>query len=148
MSVFGWDDVRLKFGNTSDLWYDIKSYIDEQSALKLTAILEDWFPKGNTWKEKKSTGLKEWGGDLELKGLYDNTATSGPDILFNNSGARLGGTGKVAESFDAGASWRVVSVINAGYVPEPKQGGLTRFTVTLTPYGSPYFTATEVTGTV
>lgn len=149
MANYGWDDVRVRFGNHNDIWYDIHGYIDEQTIAKLKAAIEDWRPKGSAWLLKRAVGTKEWDGDYELGGLYDDTATSGPDALFDNSGARLGGLARYAESFDAGATWKMANVINMGYVEEPKSGGLTRFKVTLTPFGAPVYTgAAGVSGTV
>lgn len=146
---YGWDDVRLRYGNNADIWYDIHAYIDEQTFAKLKALFDDWRPKGSTWLLKKPTGTKEWDGDFELGGLLDDTATSGPDVLFDNSGTRLGGTGRLAESFDGGVTWKMANVINMGYVPDPQSGKLTRFKVTLSPFGAPVFTgAAGVSGTV
>lgn len=148
MSNFAWDDLILKFGLSGQLYYSIGAYIDEQSALKLKAMLEDWHPKGTTWKQKKVVGTKEWDGNLELGGLFDDTATSGPHALFHGAdGANIGLAGVVAETFD-GTNWRGVNVIIQDYVQEPKQADNTRFKVTLVPYGSPFYTATPPTGTV
>lgn len=148
MANYAWDDLILKFGLDTMLYHNISTYVDEQSSLKLKAMLEDWHPKGQTWKGKKSVGTKEWDGDLELGGLYDDTATSGPHALFHGTaGANIGASGVVAETFD-GTNWRGVNVIIQDYTEEPKQGGLTRFKVTLVPYGTPFYTGTAVTGTV
>lgn len=146
MANYGWDDLLLRVRIGSGVWTDIRSYVDEQSIAKIKAMLEDFHPKGNTYTDKKVVGTKEWDGNFELGGLYDDTATSGPDALFNNSGANIGLTGRLAESFD-GTNWQCVSIINESYLAEPKQKGLTRFKVVLVPYGAPAYTATTPSGT-
>lgn len=149
MANWGWDDVRVRYGNNADIWYDVHPYIDEETMAGLKADIEDWRPKGSTWLLKRSVGTKSWDGDIEFGGLYDDTATSGPDALFDNDGARLGGLARIAESHDAGATWKIANVIVGKYLPEPKSGALTRYKATFTPYGAPVYTgAAGVSGTV
>jgi hypothetical protein len=148
MSRYGWKDLTLKFGIVGGNWYDISAYVDDQSMAKLKAMIEEFHPKGAIWTEKVPVGTKEWDGDISLSGLYDDTATSGPDALFNNDGANIGVAAKVAESYDGGTTWMIVSVIIMDYLPEPQQKGQTRFTATLAPHSAPTFTGTEPTGVV
>jgi hypothetical protein len=130
---------------TGRAWVDIKSWIDEEELPKLKAMIEDWFPKGNEWSEKVPVGTKEWDGDASFKGLYD-TVASGPDEEFFEDAAALGEICQIAESFDGGTKYMVFYCILMDYQPEPKQGGKTRFNLTLAPYGEPYFVTTEPTG--
>jgi hypothetical protein len=147
MAYYGWQDLRLKAKNgTGGTWTDIKSWVDEQDMPKLKALFEVWHPKGAEWGEKVKVGTKDWDGQTSFGGLF-NPAASNVDEFFYDDAANLGNTFHIAESFDGGTNWFVFRALLIDYARPPKQGGLTRYKVTLEPFGSPLHTATEPTST-
>ena len=103
--------------------------------MKISAKLQDWKPKGAAYPSPIDSGARMM-EPIELEGLFDDTATSGPDVLFWNAGAALGAVRTYKETWGGTKTTQIETVIEA-YERNPQPDGLTRFKVTLRPQGSP-----------
>lgn len=136
MANGGWDDLVVMFDDSAGTPVNITAYIDVESAMDISAKLQDWKPKGSIWPAPKDSGAREI-APITLEGLYDDTATTGPDVLFWNAGAALGSTRTYKETWISTPKSTQVEVVIEKYVRTPQPDGLTRFAVTLRPTGAP-----------
>lgn len=114
---------------------NMTAYIDVESALKISAVLQAWKPKGSAYQTPKDSGARTI-DNVTLEGLYDDTATTGPDVIFYNGGAALGQTRTYKETWGSTKTTTIEAVIMS-YTRTPAPDGLTRFAVELQFTGAP-----------
>jgi len=109
----------------------MKDHIDTIAGWKITRLLEESTTVGDSWAEQLYSGIRR-AEPFTVEGLYDDTATTGPNATFNGTHAAtrtveltFGGTKK--STFEA---WfedfgRIYAT-----------GKLTRYRVTIVPTGA------------
>lgn len=125
MANKGWKDVALILWNGVDL----QSFGVEEVALPgVKAVLEEFAFAGNTWPDAKDTGSRRTKQNLRLAGVFDDTATTGPDDLVNalpqDGYFAVGVEGNVV-----GAGVWVGTVDAAGHGKTPAPEKITRYEV-------------------
>ena len=135
MAKYGSDDVVVQVDDSGGSLVDISQYVDEIGEVNVSAAVQDSHAMGDTWVEKLATGLKQH-EPIELKGFYDDTATTGPHvILYGNDGSALGATRTLKITFGNSKYFQVEAVITS-YKRGITRGELTRFSAVLTPTGA------------
>lgn len=131
MAKYSSKDVTVEVDNASDTLVDLSQYVDSISGIDLEALTQESHGMGDTWEETLPVGVKRM-GDITIEGFYDDTATTGPDVILN----AIGDTRTVAVTYGSTKKTTVEAVITT-YKRTPSRGELTRFSCTLKPTGAP-----------
>lgn len=107
----------------------MSQYILEINEMTVEALLEQSDTFGDIWMEQLATGSKR-ASPVTLKGFYDDTAATGPDVIFNAIGAT-----RTLKITWGGSKTTSVETIIQTYKRMPTRGELTKFEVTLIPTG-------------
>ncbi len=134
MAKRGPDELLIAVDNSGGTPVQMESFVDEQSTLDIEAISEESTTFGVSFTESLYTGIQRAGG-LTLSGFFDDTATTGPDAIFNS----LGDTRTVTITW-GGSKTTSFEAIIMNYTRTPTRNQSTRYSVILMPTG----TITEV----
>lgn len=124
MSTYASPDLKVEVDSK-----DLSQYVLENIEVDIEGLTEEGHGFGKSWVEQLFTGIKQ-GNELTLGGLYDDTATTGPDAVLNKVGTEVavvitwGGTKK--SSFSA---------IVKSYKRTAIRGELHKFSAALLPSG-------------
>lgn len=130
MAKYGSDQLTIEFDNSGGTLVDMTAHVTEINGFSTQAVLEESTPFGASWEESLYSGVK-LADDVELTGFYDDTATTGPDAIFN----ALGSTRTLKLTW-GGAKTSQVEAIIAQYDRNPAVKESTKYTVTLKPTGA------------
>ena len=130
MTKYGSDQLTIEFDNAGGMLVDMTAHVTEINGLSVQAVLEGSTPFGASWGEALYSGVK-LADDVELTGFYDDTATTGPDAMFNALGAT-----RTLKLTWGGAKTSQVEAIIAQYDRNPAVKESTKYTVTLKPTGA------------
>lgn len=133
MAKYGSDDVTIEYDNVGGSLVDMSAYVDTINGVKIAAEMQEGHTFGDSWVEQLFTGMKRM-DDIVLEGFYDDTATSGPDVVFGS--AALGATRTLAVTYGS-TKKTTVETVNKSYERTSQRGQLHRFKVTLSPTGAP-----------
>lgn len=134
MAKYGPNDISIAVDNTGGTPVTMDAYIDEWAGADVEAILEESHTFNDAWVENLYSGIRRM-SPITMSGFYDDTATTGPDAIFN----ALGETRTVTITWGGSKTTATEAIISA-YARAPGRNASTRFTVTMTPTG----TVTEV----
>jgi len=124
-------NVVIEFDNSGGTLVDMSQYILELNGIDIESVLEESHTFGDSWVEQLNAGLKRL-ADVQLSGFYDDTASTGPDAIFNAVGNTTTRTLKITWGSTKTTS---VETIIKNYRRIPSRGALTKFEVVLTPTG-------------
>lgn len=130
MSKYGSDDTRIDVDNSSGTLQNMTAYITEINGFAVEAVLEESTPFGVAWEESLYSGVKMV-GDIEITGFYDDTASTGPDVIFN----ALGDTRTVKITWGSTKTSSVEGIIKK-YERIAKVKETTKYKVTFKPTGA------------
>lgn len=130
MAQYSWKDLKIEFDNAGGTLVDMSAYIDKINGLTIKAIIEAYFTAGLTWKAFVDSLLRE-ADKVTLEGLYDDTVTVGPNVIFNV----LGAIRTLKLTYGSTKTSSVETLIEQ-YERLPGSGGLTRYVTTLQPTGA------------
>jgi len=136
MAKFGSPSVTINFDDTGGTPRDVTQYVTAINGIEVEAMTEATTAFGDSWGEHTGTGMHNV-PDIVVDGFHDDTATSGPHVVF-----------RVVDSSPS-ASTRTLAVAHGGtngtatvecrcvkYQVMAKIGELTKFKATLRPTGS------------
>ena len=126
----GSNEVIVAFDDGSGNPQTMTPYIDTINGLDVEALTEESTAFGDTWMKNLAVGVSK-GADVTLGGLYNDTATTGPDAIFN----AIGATRTLTVTFATGKTFSC-EVIIAKYSRTPARSALTKYTVLLRPTGT------------
>lgn len=132
MAKYGGNNTVIMFDNSGGTPVDMSQYVEEISELAVEAMLEESHTFGDSWREQLNAGLK-FMPDITIKGKYDDTATTGPDAIFNAVGNTT--TRTLTVTF-GGSKTRAVETIIKKYGASPRRGRITTYEVVLAPTGT------------
>ena len=139
MATYGSGSAKIEFDvSTGGALGDMSAYLRENCTIDREAKVVEGTPFGASWAAKVATGMKEM-APVELTGWYDDTATTGPEVVFFNAGAALGATRTLKVTYGGTKTTSVETIIQKFQV-QMSVGSLHVFKVTLVPTG----TVTEV----
>lgn len=130
MAKYGSNSVTVEVDNSSGSLVDLTEYINSINGMDIEAITEDTTVFGDTWQENTYVGVKK-ANSIQIKGFYDDTATTGPDAVLN----ALGDTRTFQLTYGNSKSSSVEAIITK-YVRIPTVSKLTEFECDLTPTGA------------
>ena len=130
MAKYGSDDLKVEVDNSGGTLVDVTAHVTEINGYSVQAVLEESTPFGVAWEESIFSGVKLV-DDVELTGFYDDTATTGPDAIFNDLGAT-----RTLKLTWGGSKTSSVEAIIAQYDRNPAVKESTKYTVTLKPTGA------------
>lgn len=131
MARYGQADVTVEFDNSGGTLVDISNYVTEIGDVPKEALLEQVDAMGDSWEEWAHVGVSR-GGEIELGGPYDDTATTGPDALLN----AVGSSRELKFTF-GGTKTVLWNTIIKSYTRVIARGELTKFKAVLQTTGSP-----------
>ena len=134
MAKFGSSDVKVEVDNAAGSLVDLSQYIDSVGEVNISAALQDSHAMGDAWVERLATGLKQH-EPIELEGFYDDTDTTGPNVVLHGDGVAIGATRTLKITFGGTKSISVETIITA-FRRAITRGELTRFVAVLTPTGA------------
>ena len=125
MAKYGSSSFVVSVGGTN-----MSNYIDMCNGLDIEANLQESHAYGDSWIEQLYSGVRKH-SPVTMSGFYDDTASTGPDVIFNT----LGTTVAVILTY-GGTKTSSFSAIVQKYKRTPARGESTRFEVTLVPSGA------------
>jgi hypothetical protein len=124
MTKYDSSNVKVEFDNSGGNLINMTSYVDGNFELGNTVETVESTCFGDTWRAHLA-GLKD-SGTITISGWYDDTATVGPDAIFNS----LGSTRTLKVTW-GGSKTSQQEVTITGYKRTASVGTLTRYEVTL-----------------
>lgn len=135
MANYGPDDVAVQFDRADGTLTTMSNYVRELNGVKKSAILTESHAFGDSWVEFLSVGIRKL-EPITLRGFYDDTATTGPDVVFNNPG-NIGDTNATRTLTITWGSTKTTTVecLIVSYERIATLDNLTMFEVVLQPTG-------------
>ncbi len=130
MAKYASPDLTIEVDNSVGAPVDLSQYIDEDIALDIEATMEEFIAYGANWPAQIATGIKK-AADINLGGMFDDTATTGPDAILN----AVGDTREVTITW-GGSNASTFDAVIKSYSRKGSNGGMTRFEAVLTPTGA------------
>ena len=135
MAKYGSNSLVVDFDNSGGTPVDMSQHVLEINAVRVEAILEESHSFGDSWFESLATGLRRM-QDVELSGFYDDTATTGPDAIFNAVFNSPADTTRTLKFTWGGTKTTEVETLIMFYERRAAVATLHRYTVGLRPTGA------------
>lgn len=136
MAKYGSSSVSVNYDDSGGTARDVSQYIDTINGVKITAKQDVTTAFGDSWGEKTPTGMSEV-ADVVVEGFYDDTATSGPHVVFRAVDTSPSATSRtLALAFGGTNGTFTIETRCAEYEMMPKVGQLHRFRARLEATGS------------
>lgn len=127
MAQYGSNQVVIMFDDSGGTPQDMSAYVREFNGVTIEAILNETHTFGDSWFKSKATGMKK-GDDVVWGGHYNDTASVGPDAVFNAPGDE-----RTASVTWGGSNETSAEMVIVKYARLPILNDLTKFQVTLRP---------------
>lgn len=118
-------DLVIEFDNSANTLVNMSQHVQTINGLDVEAVIEEAHTFGDSWVEQLFTGLKR-AADVTLGGLYDDTAATGPNAIFN----ALGDTRTLRVTW-GGTKTSSMETLIKQFKRTPARGELTKYEVTL-----------------
>lgn len=128
--------VVISYDNSGGTPVDISQHVLSINDVEIESLLEEVHTFGDSWEEYLPIGVGKV-AQIELSGLYDDTAGTGPDALF---------AGRVPETPASstrtltitwvGSKTTTVETFLVSYTRTADRSGLTKFKAKLQPTGA------------
>ena len=136
MANYGPASIKIDYDNGSGTPVDITAYVLTINSVDVEQVLEEVRPFGASWDKYMPVGVGKM-GPIELGGIFDDTAVSGPDALFAGRIPEAPGTATRTLKVTWGGSKSTSVETHLGaYKRQVDKQGLTKYSVTLTPTGA------------
>jgi hypothetical protein len=127
--------VVISYDNGAGTPVDITAHVMEINDIEIESLTEEMHSFGKTWEESKPVGIARM-SDIELSGLYDDVAATGPDALFAGRAPETPATATRTITF----TWRTgkttsVETYLKSYTRSPDRNELTKYSAVLQPTG-------------
>lgn len=134
MAKYAASQIVIEFDNSGGSLVNVSQYILEASEVSVEGLFEDSHAFGDSWKEQTPADHR-FIGDVTLSFFYDDTATTGPDALFN-AVASVPTTATRTLKVTWGVKTTSVETFIKKYNRQPIRAGLTKASVLLTGHGA------------
>ena len=136
MAKYGSSSVVIQFdASDGGALQNMSQHVQSINGVSVEKLTEESHTFGDAWFEALQTGISRL-STIVLEGLYDDTATTGPDAIFNIAAIVHAAT-RTLEVTYGGTKKTTVETWIQKYERMPARGALTRFRVTLQPTGAP-----------
>ncbi len=130
--------IIIEYDNAAGTPVNISQHVQELSSFKVEGVLEEKHTFGDAWEEFVAIGLARVSA-VTFGGLYDDTASTGPDALFANRIPENPATANVSRTLKitwlSGKTSSVETILRS-YERSPDRNAMTRFSVELQPTGA------------
>jgi len=127
--------VKVWYDNSGGTPVDITQYVLSINDIEIESMTEEKHPLGTAWDESLPIGVAKM-NDIEISGLFDDAATTGPDALLAGRApeAPTAGTRTLKIEWNASKSTAVETYLMS-YARAADRNGLTKYKVKLKPSG-------------
>lgn len=130
MAKYGSPDISISYGGT-----EMKAHVRGMNAVRVESLLEESHAMGDAWAASLASGLRQM-GDLELEGLYDDTATTGPDAKWATVASGPSQATVTLIITWGGSKTTTVETLVMAYERQGNVGELTKYKAILRPTGT------------
>jgi len=129
--------IVIQYDNGGGTPVDITQYVLTLNDIDVESLVEEKHSFGDAWEESLPIGLARM-APVEISGLYDDTAASGPDALFAGRAPEVPGT---ATTRTLTITWRGSKTTSVEtylllYKRSADRNNLTKYTARLQPTGA------------
>ena len=129
-------EVVIEYDNSGDSLQDVSQYVLSINDIDIENVTEEVHTFGDSWDEHLPIGLARMPA-IEISGLYDDTASVGPDALFKRAAPET----PASDTRSLKVTWRsgkttTVETFVLSYRRSADRSALTKYTVRLQPTGS------------
>ncbi len=135
MANYGQPNVVVAFDTAGGSPTTMTPYVQEINGIDVEAILEQSDSFGDSWLESLATGMRKM-SPVTLGGLYDDTATTGPDAMFNAPASSPATATRTLTITLGGSKTVSVECLIQKYSRPLSRGKLHRYQVVLQPTGT------------
>lgn len=135
MAVYGPTNIIIKVDDSGGVLRTMTPYILTINDVSIEAVMEESQSFGDAWRESLATGVR-FMADINLGGLYDDTAATGPDVVFKGVASSPTEATRTFEITYGGTKTTSVETLIQKYSRKPDRNGLTKYDVTLRPTGA------------
>ncbi len=130
MATYGQSDFAISVDNSGGTPVAMTAYVMTVNAINVETLTEESDAFGDSWIENVATGVKRWPA-FTIGGIYDDTATTGPDAIFNSPGD----TRTVTITWGGSKTTSAECIIRR-YTRTPTRGQKTKYEVEFLPTGT------------
>lgn len=134
MAKISSSQIKIEFDNSGGSLVDMSAYIQEGSEVAVNGLFEESTSFGDSTRKQTPVVMTEV-DDITLSFFYDDTATTGPDAIFNAIPATVGASSRTLK-VTWGTKTTSVETFVKKYGRKPSRRGLTQGTVTLIATGA------------
>ena len=137
MAYYGSDDLVIEFDSSAGTTVNVSQSVQTINEWNVEAMMEETHTFGDAWVEQMFTGLRKT-NEITVGGLYDDTAATGSNAMFNDPGNTLtsGTTTRTFKVTWGDSKSSSVEVWIKNFKKVPSRGALSRFEATLVPSGA------------
>lgn len=137
MAMFGSGSVTITYDDApGGTGRAVTPYVREIGGIKVEALQARSESFGDVWQESTPTGMKMVPA-VSIKGLYDDTATVGPHVVFRDpDDSPSDSTRTLVVVFGGTAGTFTIETRLISYEVIGKNGGLTEYEAVVQPTGS------------
>lgn len=128
--------IIIEYDNSGGTPVDISQHVQTINDIDVESLTEEKHTFGDSWEEHLPIGLGRMAA-VELGGLYDDTASTGPDALFIRTSPETpaSNTRTLKITWRSGKTTSVETFV-ASYKRTADRGGLTKYSVRLQTTGA------------
>jgi hypothetical protein len=131
LATYAWNAFKVEVDSAvGGSLTDMSAYITEVGDIEVEALTQEVTPATTAAVAHLYTGILE-GKPLTIKGVYDDTASTGPNVVF----VGVGGVRSVKITYGASKTTAFEAIIKS-YKRGAKKGEMTAYEVTLLPTGT------------
>ena len=129
MAKYGSNSLTFTWGGT-----DMSAHTLKINGVSIKSLLEQSTAFGKSWMESLATGMRSM-EKLTIEGLYDDTATTGPDAKYSVTAAGPSTSPTTGVITWGGSKTTTFTAFVEQYDRIPVVGSLTKYKVVLAPTG-------------
>ena len=135
MAKYGPNSLTVNYDNSSGTPVDMTQYVLTINDVQVEAIMEESHSFGDSWFESLATGIRRV-NPVEMSGFYDDTATTGPDAIWNAVASGPSVTLRTLQVVWGASKSISVETLIAMYGRQATRNVLTKYSVRLQPSGA------------
>lgn len=135
MAKYGSNSVVVNYDNSGGTPVDMSQHTLDINGVEVEAILEETHSFGDSWFESLAVGLRRM-ADVVLGGLYDDAASTGPDVIYNAVVSGPTSTTRTLQIVYGSTKSTSVETLNMKYGRKLARGALQKYEVVLRPTGA------------
>lgn len=135
MAKYGSNSVTFNFDNSGGTPVDMTQHTLECNGVEIEAILEESHSFGDAWFESLAVGVRRM-APVVKSGFYDDTASTGPDAMYNAVASGPTVTLRTWQCVYGAAKSTSVEMLIAKYGRKLARAVIHKYEVTLQPSGA------------